>query len=198
MPRRVLAPDGSVARLLYTHAELLRLLVIDDERYEQWRELIEHGRHGDMHAFTPEQLARTVDRVAVLRTGMYVGEVRGIERMGRLRAYADLAQDAPPGITAHVWRSYAVIVMYQTLPDKDKRRALDAYELAEVAQIKEMNPLTGEFEESPELAKMHLALLHGTRMADGARLLHKSGGVWEHQGLPRCLQRRKAAPRTND
>jgi hypothetical protein len=194
MPRRLLAPDGSVQRVAYTHAELMELLETDHEQFEDWQDLIVHVRKGDVHLFTPEQLARTVDRVAILRTGMYVDEVRGIESMGRLRAYADLAKDAPPGITAHVWRTYAVIVLYQTA---ETPRALDAYELAEVAQIKAMNPLTGKFEESPELAKMHIALLHGTRTADGQRLLHKHGGAWEHQGLPMCLQRVKAAPRRN-
>jgi hypothetical protein len=191
MPRRVLDRNGNITAVVYTRDELLALFRIDEEQLAEWSELI--GPEGDEYSFEPAMLQTVADRVAVLKTGMSVDDVRGVEADGYLRGYAELAQDAPAGITAHVWRSYAVIVMYQT----EQLTALNAYELAEIAQLKEINPLTGKFEESPALAKMHLRLLQGTHTEDGDKLLMMRDGTWEHHGLPLCLQRRKARQHKN-
>jgi hypothetical protein len=190
MPRRLTSPDGT-AQALFTREELMSQLRVSDEQLSEWAELI--GPEGDEYIFDASELRAIAQRVAVLRTGMSVDDVRGVEAAGFLAGYAELAQDAPPGITAHVWRSYAVIVLYQT----QQMTALNAYELAEIAQLKEVNPLTGEFEESPDLAKMHIRLLHGMRTEDGEPYLRLRDGTWEHQGLPQCLQKRRASQARN-
>lgn len=179
--------EGNIVSMHYTREEVLALFRIDEQQLEDWGDLI--GEESDEYVFAPAELRLVAERVAVLKTGMSVGEVRGIERSGLLHGYAELAQDAPPGISAAVWRSYAVIVLYQT----EYHRALNAYELAEIAQLKEINPLTNEYEESPDMAKMHIRLLQGTPMEEGKKLLAMKDGAWEHHGLPRCLQRRQAA-----
>jgi hypothetical protein len=86
-----------------------------------------------------------------------------VERSGYLDAYAALAEDCPSGLTAHVWRSYALVVMVQNR----FQVKIGPHELAERANLRD-----------DDMAEKHLRLL----MALG--YLKDRGEAWEHKGLP--------------
>lgn len=180
MARRTLDNEGNVTHVTYeSDTEVLALLEVSPDQYATWKQYLGGKHKGSQITFTPAQLKLAHQRAAVLKTGMSIEDVQAVEGRNLMPGYAQLAVDAPAGITAHVWRSYAVVVLYQSKHHK----ALNAYELAEIAQLQEVNPLTGKLEESPQLAKMHLALL------GGEKLLVMQDGAWRHHGLPQCLQK---------
>lgn len=113
-------------------------------------------------------------RAKLLRTNMNEKAVANVEKAGLLDAYADLAEDCPPGITAHVWRSYGVVVLMQVRYN----RMIGAEELAERAGLKRREG--GKLVPDVEMAEKHLRLL--TRLG---HLTPSEEGRWEHQGLPK-------------
>lgn len=105
---------------------------------------------------------------------------------GLLDSYAQLSEDCPAGITAHVWRSYGLIVFMQL----KYKRMIDAKELAERAGLTDIDPLTGKLVTSVATAERHLRLLQALGLLE---VMHDDGkawsGQWRHQGLPKAWQK---------
>jgi hypothetical protein len=106
--------------------------------------------------------------------------VANIEEAGLLDAYAALAEDCPQGLTVHVWRSYALVVLMQVRYGK----MIGVKELAERAKLVSIDPESGEAKPDLKMAQKHLRLLQSV---DGGWLkigTDKWTGQWEHRGLP--------------
>jgi|ERR1035437_7551103 hypothetical protein len=183
MAKRLRNKDGHVLAIELEVEEMANALGIEVEDLMEWQISIppysqEHGkityRISDM-----QEINRWKKRVALLRTRMSEKAVINVEEAGLLDAYAALAEDCPAGITAHVWRSYALVVLLQTRYGK----MVDAKELAERARLTKTDPATGKEVVDVEMAKKHLRLLQGLgqlRIGEG-----KWEGEWFHKGLPR-------------
>jgi hypothetical protein len=124
------------------------------------------------------ELSLLKKRAALLRTQMSPQAVANVEKQGLLDAYAALATDCPPGITAHVWRSYGVVVTMQIRYSQK----IDAEELAQRAGLTDVDPSTGKRVLGVKTADRHMRLL------DALGYLRQGTGRWEgqwlHNGLP--------------
>ncbi|WP_217924681.1 hypothetical protein [Miltoncostaea oceani] len=181
MARRALSPDGRVAYVEMSRAEFAKLLDCRPEDLITWAELLpaEDPVEGIYRFRSQEALRLARQRAAVLRTRMSLGAVKAIEAEGKLDAYASLAKDCPAGITAHVYRSFLVLVLVQ----QKTGLMLDAEGLALRANLLEMDPETSEPRQSAAMARKHLRLLQAVG------LLRAGEGRWEFSRLPSCLTR---------
>lgn len=181
MARRALDARGRVRAVEITVPEFAQLMDTSVQKLTEWQELVPavRGEDGElMYRFTTqEQMRLARQRVAVLKTRMSVAAVRNVEASGRLAAYADLAADCPDGITAHVYRSFLVVVLVQ----RRTGLMLDAEGLALRAQLTETDPDTGEARISAAMAHKHLRLLQAVGL-----LVH-AGERWEFSRLPACI-----------
>lgn len=164
-------------------AELAALLEVDPEQLAGWQRLLPPTKRTPDDLIyvleSPAQLALWRKRALVLRTQMTQDAVASIEQAGLLDAYAGLALDCPPGLTAHVWRSYAVVVAMQSRYN----HKLGARDLAERAKLKERDE-SGRIVPGLEMARRHLRLLQALGY------LKDAGERWEHRGLPSAWQGR--------
>lgn len=188
MARRILNDQDQVVAMEFSRAELAQLWKVSEMDLDSWAELVPPTSTGPdgapVYHFTREQYQGEVSKLLmILRTRMSVPQVQKIIKEGMLDAYAALAEDCPyeRGITAHVWRSYAIIVHIQ----EEEGRAIDEHELAWRGRLMRRNPATGAVEPSPSLAAKHISLLHNARMLD------VEGSKWVHRGMPKSLKRRK-------
>lgn len=185
MAKRI-SQNGKVVAVEFTRADLAKLWKIDETDLDTWKELIEPtgSEAGQpVYRFTQAQLAHAKKLAMVLRTRMSVRQVQKVINEGMLDAYAALAEDCPyeRGVSAHVWRSYAVIAHIQL----KEGRSIDEHELAWRAKLYQRNPLTGDVEPSPSLAEKHIRLLVN------AQVLDHNGTEWVHNGLPKALSGRQ-------
>jgi DNA-binding transcriptional MerR regulator len=170
--------QGKVEQVEFTPAELAELFSVTADQLESWQELIPAAADGVYRYASADDFRRIRHRVLVLATGMTTKAVEAVEAEGLLAAYAALARDCPSGVTAHVWRSYAIVVLMQT----KQQRMIDAEELAVRARLMEQDPISGELVPSVAEARKHLKLLQATN-----QLVH-TGMQWQHQGLPLCMR----------
>ena len=181
MARRVVdQKTGRVTLVEMNRAELAGVFRVSEDDLARWAELIpgESEAGQTLYRFRSEdELKLARERAAVLSTRMSPEAVRNIEDDGRLSAYAMLASECPAGITAHVYRSFVVVflVQYKT------GLMLDADGLALRAGLNERDPLTGEIQPSPELARKHLRLLQAVG------LLRNGADRWEFARPPACV-----------
>jgi hypothetical protein len=166
-----------------SESELARYLGASEEQLRVWEETFPPDPdNSDQWSFgSEEELKVWRQRAALLRTNMSARAVRNVEEAGLLQAYADLAEDCPEGITAHVWRSYGIVVLMQTRYGK----TIGPAELARRANLQRLGK-DGKQEPDEDMARKHLRLLIARGLLDEG-----SGdwsGRWEHQGLPKCFQ----------
>lgn len=181
--------NGRVTHLLLFEAELCEKLDVTADELRQWREVIppdgtrvhpDRERPEPVYKVTMEQLDRYQKYAAILKTGMSIKQIRELEERDRrareqgktgnlLDMYALLAEECPPGITAHCLRSYCVVFLYQNRGNK----MLLSRELARVANI------------SPDTAKRHLQWLQ----AVGILRLAQNPPRWEFAFVPKALSK---------
>lgn len=181
MARRAVDANGRIRSVELSVAEFAQLLDTTPEKLMEWQDVVPATRDDDgtlRYRFSrQEDLRLARQRVAVLRTRMSGAAVRNVEKSGRLAAYADLAVDCPDGITAHVYRSFLVVVLVQ----RRTGLMLDAEGLAMRAQLTEVDSATGEAKISAAMAHKHLRLLQAVGL-----LIH-AGERWEFSHLPACI-----------
>lgn len=195
MPRRVPGKNGTIAYVEFGSAELAKLLDVDTEALESWGKAVPYEVRDGQRVYTIRSQAEVSlikKRTTILRTGMSEKALANIEREGLLDPYSALAEDCPEGLTAHVWRSYGLVVLMQ----QQHGIKIDAEELARRARLAEVDPATGKQVLGVEMAKKHLRLLQalgrlrsleaGDRDASG-KIVEEPR--WEHAGLPEAWAR---------
>lgn len=171
-----------IVAIEFSAAEMASLLGVELDDLMQWSKAIKpqrgKGAEATYRIKSEVDLNHLRKRAALLRTRMSEQAVLNVEKAGHLESYAQLAEDCPSGITAHIWRSYGLIVLLQTRYG----RMVGPSELAERAGLKEEDPETGEVRYSVETAERHI------RMLQARNFLTAIEGRWEHKGLPRSFQ----------
>jgi len=157
---------GCVARIEFDCIELAARLGLAPEQVEEAPRAFPRDGEGCYAFDSRESLERAKNLAALMRTGMSEKAALVVEKAGHLSAYADLAADCPRGLTAHVWRSYALVAMMQNRYGIK----LDAVDLARRADLRD-----------EEMATMHLELLKGLGW------LKDCGDHWEHKGPPKAV-----------
>jgi hypothetical protein len=179
MARRVELKNGKIAIEFNTQELAEKVLGLSVAQLEEWGEMFPKPAAGKYLIKSEQDLNKFKDRAALLNTGMTVTAVKNVESEKLLRSYARLAEDCPEGITAHVWRSYGLIVLMQVRYGK----MIDAEELATRAKINKI--VDGKPVADVAMAEKHIRLLTGIGV-----LSRDSGeewqGQWRHQGLPKA------------
>lgn len=173
-------------------SEMCNQLQITAEQLREWVELFppngkavhpERGREESTFHLSKDQLEQWHKYAKILRTGMTVKQVQELENRDRkareagkkaafLDMYAALAEECPPGITAHAMRSYCTIFLYQNRGGK----MLLSRQLAQVAGIPEGSALR------------HIKYLQAT----GLLILGRNDQgepMWEFAFVPQALTR---------
>jgi hypothetical protein len=195
MARRLRNAAGEIVRIEVDAIEMAQMLGITDTKdsdgrvtetaadtLARWGKVIPALRVDDgtaVYGFASvKELNQIKKRAALLRTQMSETAVQNIEAKGLLDAYAALAEDCPPGITAHVWRSYGLIVLMQIRYGQ----MLDANELAQRAGLTEADRETGERVVGVATAERHIRLLRALGYLEEGT--GRWEGQWQHKGLP--------------
>jgi hypothetical protein len=182
--KRLKDKTGTVVALELNADEMAKALGVRVEDLEMWTRSVPPASVDNgiflYRVGSPKDVQLLKKRAALLRTRMTEEAVARVEAEGLLDAYSALAEDCPPGITAHVWRSYGLVVLMQVRYGK----MLDAVELAERAGLQEEDPETGAMRPSVATATQHLRLLRGLGFLREGDQDWK--GQWRHQGLPRA------------
>jgi len=190
MVRRLRDKNGAIVAIELTAAEMAQTLGVPVEDLVQWTTLVPpHSGVAEAAIYrvaSVKEVNHLKKRVALLKTRMSEEAVANVEEAGLLDSYAALAEDCPEGITAHVWRSYALVVLMQVRYGK----MIDAKELAERAGLTEVDPNTGKLRPSVDMARKHLRLLQSVGPVGDTGTYLKVGtgpweGQWEHKGLPK-------------
>jgi len=186
MARTLRHPEtGKIVRIEFSAQEMAdeKVLNVSVEDLITWSKCIKPLRGSGEQAVyavsSPEELVLLKKRAALLRTQMTETAVKNVEKAGLLDAYAALAEDCPEGLTAHVWRSYGLVVLMQSRYGK----MMDAEELAQRANINKRNE-KGKIIPDTGMAAKHLRLLE----ALGYLKNNQAEGRWEHRGLPKSFR----------
>jgi len=177
MAKRLRNKQGAIVALELAAEEMAHVLGVEVDDLASWTKTIPPYAKAKGEVIyrvrNVEELNHLKKRVTLLRTRMNEDAVASVEKAGLLDAYSALASDCPSGITAHVWRSYALIVLMQIRYGK----MLDAKELAERAGLTKADG-------SPDvsMAEKHIRLLQGVHKLRIGK--DKWEGQWEHEGLP--------------
>lgn len=198
MARRILDKAGKLSAVEYTLAEVATLVGAEADEVKTWALCIAPTSKDDegeplYELRSPAQLKIWQKRAILLKTGMSEASVLAVEKAGRLDSYVALAEDCPEGITAHVWRSYAVVVMMQA----KYSLKLTAEDLARRAGLVDRDE-NGEPVLGVETAKKHLRFLQalgylqsievGDTIRVGGRNEKATYAHWLHRGLPKAWQ----------
>jgi hypothetical protein len=175
MAKRIRNAKGAVVALEFTATEMAeKVLGVEVDDLLSWERCLPptkgQGPDAVFRINSPQRLDLLKRRAAVLKTSMSEEAVTAVEKAGLLEAYADLAEDCPEGLTAHVWRSYGLIVLMQTRYG----RMIDAAELAERGGL-----VNRAGKPDTEMAAKHIRLLQALDYLEARE------GRWEHKGLPR-------------
>lgn len=186
MPIRVPGKGGNSAGLEFTLAEMAGTLGVEEEALVGWGATLPAAREQAGARFYRVSSKRDLEelrkRAQILRTGMSESSIATLQKRNLLDAYAALATDCPPGVTAHAWRSYGLVVLMQARHGV----MIGAEELAQRAKIE------------VAMAEKHLQLLTGFRhlrpVKAGEVVAGKpvSEARWEHNGLPSAWSNRAA------
>lgn len=173
-------------------SEMCNQLQVTAEQLREWAEMFppsgkavhpERGREEAVFRLSKEQMEQWHKYAKILLTGMTVKQVQELEgrdqkaaaegkKSSFLDMYATLAEECPPGITAHAMRSYCTIFLYQNRGGK----MLLSRQLAKVAGIPEGSALR------------HIKYLQAT----GLLVLGKDdqgNPMWEFAFVPKALTR---------
>jgi hypothetical protein len=186
MAKRLRNSQGAVVALELSEHEMALVLGVEAEELQSWPKIVAPYAKAKGEAIyrvrDADELGLVKKRVGLLRTRMSEDAVASVEEAGLLDAYAALAADCPPGITVHVWRSYAIVVLMQVRYGK----MLDAEELARRAGL-----ALPDGKPDVAMAKKHLRLLVGIGKLRVGKKVSKDEdwtGQWHHQGLPEAFQ----------
>ena len=165
MAHRLTDKNGTVVAIELSEAEMAQALDVQLDDLREWTTTIPTYAQASgqpvyrIHGV--KELNHLKKRVALLNTRMSEAAVASVEEAELLDSYAALAADCPKGLTAHVWRSYGLVVLMQVRYGK----MIDARELAERAGLND--PKTGK--PSVEIARKHLRLLQSVerRLPEG-------------------------------
>lgn len=181
MAKRV-TEDGKLVRLEMSCAELADQVGATPETLAGWAPAIKPSRSKGVKGIywikSRKDLVIIKQKAALLKTGMSAEAVLNVVKENLLGPYAELAEDCPEGITVHVWRSYALIVLMQTRYGK----MIGADELALRGHINHVE--NGKVSPDVQMAEKHIRLLCGI----GYLSLGKKewDGQWKHRGLPKA------------
>jgi hypothetical protein len=169
--QKLYGPNGQVTAIRMSPEAMSDALRVSRQQLRDWATAIPLTDTGQGHApfyqiENPAQLKIYKKRAAVLRTHMTEKAVMNTEKAGLLDAYVALAEDCPEGVTAHVWRSYGLIVLLQA----KYGIKVDSKQLAERAGL------------SADTASKHIRLLAAMGF------LTDREDSWAHQGLPKAFQ----------
>jgi hypothetical protein len=177
MARR-LFKDGKIIAIEFSVNEFANILDITIEDLIAWTDLLppaEGEGEGAIYRVSGKgELEILKKRAKVLTTRMTEEAVLAVEKAGMLDSYAALAEDCPEGVTAHIWRSYGLIVLMQGRYGQ----MIGPEELAERAGLVEADKKTGKMKPSVDIATRHIRILQALG------LLEAQNDRWEHQGLP--------------
>lgn len=179
MAKRFRDKNGKITHIECSASEMAKLLDSDVDQLLACPELVPTRRGQGPATIYRLKDEATRDlyrkRIALLKTNMSPAAIKNVEAAGLLDAYAGLAEDCPAGISAHVWRSYGLVVLIQIRYGKK----IGPEELAQRAGI--IKPDSKELD--LKLAEKHIRLLIGMgylREDDSSEWQ----GQWRHQGLP--------------
>jgi len=181
--------NNRVTALVLFESELCEQLEVTYEQLRAWTELFAASgeeMHPDretmepVYAVTREMLDRYVQYAKILKTGMTVAQVKELERRDQKAAkagkrsnfvemYSILAEECPPGITAHALRSYCVLFLYQNRFG----RMLLSKDLAKAADI------------SADAALRHIKYLQAIDLL----ILRDNPPRWEFRFVPKAISR---------
>jgi len=173
-------------------SELCEQLQLSSEQVREWGELFpptgtavhpERGREESIFHLSREQLETWRQYAKILKTGMTVKQVQELEKRDQqaqaegkkasfLEMYAGLAEECPPGITAHAMRSYCTLLLYQNRGGK----MLLSRQLAQAAGIPEASALR------------HIKYLQATGLLILGRN-DRGEPMWEFAFVPKALSR---------
>lgn len=180
---------GRISHLLMFESELCEQLDVSAEQLRSWTALYapvgqdihpERETREAVYQLTREDLDRFAQYAKILKTGMSVKQVQELESRDRaarragkrsnfVEMYAILADECPPGVTAHALRSFSVLFLYQ---NRGGRMLLSA-DLARAAGIPE------------DTALRHIKYLQAT----GLLKLAENPPRWEFGFVPKALSR---------
>lgn len=168
---------GGVQEISLSAEEMAeKVLKVELKDLKAWSEIIPPASGSGSEARylirSRDELKLLRKRAALLKTNMSPAAVKEVEKAGLLDAYASLAVDCPRGITAHIWRSYGVVVLIQMRYGK----MIGPAELAQRAGMLEKKGRKNVPDVA--MAERHLRLLQGLGY------LREVSGRWEHKGLP--------------
>jgi len=179
MARRVRTAEGQVALEMSPEEFAGRVLQVAVDHLPRWPNLFpKPNEYGYYRVNDQQEMNLYRQRAALLRTGMSETAVKNVEQAGLLKGYTDLAVDCPEGITVHVWRSYALIVLMQI----KYGLMIDARELAKRAKINKQED--GKTVPDIEMAEKHFRLLAGIGYLQRGE--GQWEGQWKHRGLPQA------------
>lgn len=189
-PMRVVRDEADrVKYLVMFESELCEQLDSSAEQLRQWAEVMPPAGqelHPDretmepIYQFSREKLDVYRQYAKILKTGMTVQQLKELEERDRqakkqgkrsnfVEMYSILADECPPGLTAHALRSYCVLFLYQNRGGQ----MLLSKQLAAKASISE------------ETALRHIKYLQ----ACGLLTLAQDPPRWEFAFVPKALSR---------
>jgi hypothetical protein len=188
--------DGRVLSMVLFESEMCEYLNVAAEDLRSYEKLIaptgtkvhpEREREERIFNVTREQLEVYARYAKILGTGMTVEQVKELQQQDDAAAkagkkamfvdtYAVLAEECPPGITAHALRSYSALLVHQ------RRRGVMMLpkDLARAANISE------------ETAKRHIQFLmamHHPETSSPLLRMEENPDRWEFAFVPRALTR---------
>jgi len=180
--KQIRGEDGRVTRLEFSAAEMAsKILDVPLNRLLRWSDIIPpskgQGAEGVYSVKSKKSLELIKKRAALLKTGMNTTAVKNVEANKLLDAYAALCSDCPEGITAHVWRSYGLVVLMQVRYGK----MIGAEELAKRAGINK--EVDGKMIPDLDMAAKHIRLLNSVGYLEQDDS-DEWRGQWRHRGLP--------------
>lgn len=157
MMRVLQDPDSHQQVLEMFESELCEQLSVSSQQLRDWAELFpasgvavhpEREREETIYRYTRPQLETCEQYAKILKTGMTLKQVKELEardhkmreqgkKSSFLEMYALLAEECPPGITAHTMRSYCTLFLYQNRGS----RMLLSKDLAKAAGIPEKSAM---------------------------------------------------------
>lgn len=192
MVRILRDPDSQQQVMEMFESELCEQLQISSDQLREWEEMFpssgsavhpEREREETIYRYSRDQMESCEQYAKILKTGMTIKQVRELETRDRkmkaqgkkssfLEMYALLAEECPPGITAHTMRSYCTLFLYQNRAS----RMLLSKDLAKAAGIPEQS------------AMRHIKYLQAVGLLTLARNADNSPR-WDFAFVPRAMTR---------
>jgi len=192
MVRLLKDPESHQQILELFESEMCQQLSVTAEQLREWAELFpvagqavhpEREKQEAIYRYTRPEMESCEQAAKILKTGMTVKQVQELinrdskqrkagKKSSFLEMYAMLAEECPPGITAHAMRSYCTLFLYQNRGS----RMLLSRDLARAAGIPE------------DSAKRHIKYLQAVGILSLGRNQDNSPR-WDLSFVPAALSR---------